>query len=42
LREKTQVSGQILGKIVDLDARLKQQNHQIVTLVKLKEWLVIF
>ena len=36
LHEKTQVSCQLLGKIVDLDARLKQQTHQIVTVGKLK------
>ena len=38
---KTQAFSQILGKIVYLDARLKQKNHQIVTWVKLKEWPVI-
>lgn len=42
LPEKTLVSSQILGKIVDLDARLKQQTHQIVTWGKLKEWQVLF
>ncbi|MEY3867795.1 MAG: hypothetical protein RLZZ338_1686, partial [Cyanobacteriota bacterium] len=42
LPEKTQVSSQIIGKIVDLDARLKQQTHQIVTWGKLKEWQVLF
>jgi tetratricopeptide (TPR) repeat protein len=42
LHEKTQVSSQILVKIVDLDARLKQETHQIVTGGKLKEWQVFF
>lgn len=42
LPEKTLVSSQILEKIVDLDARLKQQTHQIVTVGKLKEWQVVF
>jgi tetratricopeptide (TPR) repeat protein len=42
LHEKTQVSSQILLKIVDLDERLKQQTNQIVTVVKLKEWQVFF